>query len=279
MELPAKFLPARPRQLRGAPVIWSAAAWLIAAAILVGFMHFTAPQLGGRLLPGPAAVIERLHEGWTEDRVLSLVAGRPLGLAQLAGVTAVKFVKFLACGVAIGIGVLLLAALSERLRVVLRECVWLCNPVPPLLAIPLLHAGGCTTAQVEWIGGSFYPALAAVSIGLGAIETVPASLDFMVRQAGASRTWRLFNLQWPMIEATILPSFRVHGSYSLGILLVLQWLLSDGLGRGMKHAMSSNDGALLLACVVLAVAVAAAYEVAMQSVIALRLRWLRTVSQ
>ena len=157
----------------------------------------------------------------------------------------------------------------------MKQLTWIANPIPPLLLLPIVHAAGCQTGMLEWIGGIFYPALASLSIGLGAIDTTESSaLGFLMKKAGAGRIWLAVHVSWPAIELALLPALKTHGAFTLGLTIVVEWMLApNGLGRVMKYAISFNSGSLLLSAVVVVVIIATLYEAFIQVIVAIRFRW------
>ncbi len=124
------------------------------------------------------------------------------------------------------------------------------------------------------MGGIFYPTLAFLSIGLGTLDDKISPLEFLMRQAGAGRIWLATHVRWPTIESALLPALKTHGVFTLGLTIVIEWMLApNGLGRAAKYALSFNSGSLLLSAVVLVVSIAAIYEALIHTFVTVRLRW------
>jgi ABC-type nitrate/sulfonate/bicarbonate transport system permease component len=274
METDNKFQPERPAFLAKAPVLWKWLSGLLAFVVIIIFWVLAARGFSRDLLPGPNVIVQRIYENWIADPMISMVSGRSAGIGYHTVQTILRFSRYLSCGIIIGCLFMVAVCLERRSEQILRLLTWIANPIPPLLLLPVVHAAGCRTAVLEWIGGIFYPALAFISIGIGTLDGKNKPLELLARQAGAARLWIAIHVRWPMVESAVLPALKTHGTFTLGLTIVIEWMLApNGLGQVMKYSLSFNSGALLLSTVVLVVIIAAIYEVLIQIIINLRLHW------
>jgi ABC-type nitrate/sulfonate/bicarbonate transport system permease component len=274
MNANSSFQPDRPAFLVAAPDLWRWLSSLFAFLAIVAVWGVVAETLSRDLLPGPIMILRRICESWQTDPMITVVSGQPAGLGFHTWQTALRFLRYLSAGLVLGCVLLFLACLHKRSAWIMRLFTWIANPIPPLLLLPIIYAAGCPTAVLEWTGGIFYPALAVLSLGLGTLDDKVSSLEFLMKQAGAGPLWLTAHVRWPAVEAALLPTLKSHGAFTLGLTIVVEWMLApNGLGRVMKYALSFNSGTLLLSAVMLVVLVATVYEVLIQFFVTVRLRW------
>jgi ABC-type nitrate/sulfonate/bicarbonate transport system permease component len=258
----------------GAPQLWRWLSSLLAFLAILAMWSLTATALSRGLVPGPLVVIRSLCESWQTDPMITTVSGQASGLWFHTYETMFRFFRYLSSGLIVSCLFLLVACFEKRTIPILRQLTWIANPIPPLLLLPIVHAAGCPAAILEWTGGIFYPALAFLSIGLGSFDNNISSLELLMQQAGARRIWLTAHVRWPAVEFALLPSLKTHGAFTLGLTVVVEWMLAPtGLGRVMKYALSFNSGALLLSAVVLTVMIATIYEGLIDILVTMRLRW------
>lgn len=268
------FQPDRPVFITQKPTLWRWLSSFLAFGAVMVFWSLGSETLSRDLVPGPIVIVQKLYESWQSDPMITMVSGQSKGLGYHTMQTALRFLRYLSAGLVLGSLLLFFACFEKRSTEVLKLLTWVANPIPPLLLLPVIHAAGCPTSVLEWTGGIFYPTLAFVSIGLGTFDDKISPLEFLMKQAGAGPLWLASHVRWPAIESALLPTLKTHGAFTLGLTIVVEWMLApNGLGRVMKYAISFNSGALLMAAVVLVVLIARIYETLIQVFVTLRLRW------
>lgn len=269
-----QFLPRTPLRGRIADRWWSVIAIIITFALLVACWELVAKMIGSSLIPGPVQVGRKIGESWHSDPLIKSASGMDFGLGFHCLKTVLRFARFMLCGFVAASAVLALAFLSNAVRGVAQEVSWLANPIPPLLLLPILYASGWKSSGLEWSAGAFYPALAAVSIGLAPEAAAYRDLATLMRQAGAGKFWIATHIHWRVLEENLLPALKSHGAYTIGITVVIEWMFApNGLGQVMKYALVFNSGALLMATIVLIGAITILYEGAVDLLIRFRFRW------
>ena len=144
----------------------------------------TLAELPRFLLPGPGDVARAL---WL-DRAL---------LARNAAQSALNLLQGLALGLFLGVETALILALSPRLRAVLRPTLTAAQAIPVFALAPVitLWLGFGAASKIAIVAlMTYFPIASALFDGL---MRLPAPLEDLARQSGASRWRRLVHLQLP----------------------------------------------------------------------------------
>ncbi len=252
---------------------------IVACGLLTSAWSAVANVLHSNYLPTPGLVLRRLIEGFWNDPIIAASSGVTAGLGGHLLATASRCVLFMLVGAAVASISLFAATCCREIRMIMRALLPTANSLPPFLVLAIAHALGLRSIFVEFAGGSLFAAISLTAVGIAAIEKVPLQHLFLARAAGASRWWigtRVY-LRW--IEAECLLSVKSIASISLGVTVVIEFLLApNGIGRVLKFALSFNSADLLLAGLLALVAFGTLMELTLGFVVRRRLRWMMTHS-
>ena len=133
--------------------------------------------------------------------------------------------------------------------------------IPPLIAIPIAFSLMGSSWVAQFLAGSFYAFVASAVLTMGALQNVPHSYVFLAKLGGANRWWIAWHVYAPSVLVQNLSSLKSVGAFTLGIVIVLEYLAApSGIGRAMKYALSYNSIELLMTGVVWAVLIGFAFD-------------------
>ncbi len=245
------------------PLILGVIAWEICAFI----SH-------NRFLPHLASVIDTVWHSLFSDAMIEAQGGGQYGYAPHIWSTLVNFFicMIFGAGTAFSVAVSLYSWWPTRRALVVLLRPW--HVVPPLIAIPLLLAGLGPTWVACRIAGCFYAFVATGIFVLSALDELPETHVFMARIAQAGTMW----IAWRVRAVGILPLLvgpaKVTGSFTLGIVVVLEYLAAPvGIGRVMKFAISYDSVNLILAGIFWAALIGLSFGAALDWASNRFLRW------
>jgi ABC-type nitrate/sulfonate/bicarbonate transport system permease component len=248
---------------------------LAAVSILILAWNLAAIFFHSSFLPTPVSVTRRLIEGFWNDPIITASSGVSAGIGRHLLSTALRSISFVAIGIATASLLLLFATCSSELRRMLTTSARIANVVPPFLALAIAHAMGLRSVFVEAAGGSFYATLSLVSVGIAAIDKIPSQHLFLARAGGASQWWTATRIYARWIEVECLLSIKSVASFTLGITVLIEFLLApNGVGRVLKFALSFNSAELMLASLLGLVVLGTTIDLALGLFVQRRLRWM-----
>lgn len=209
----------------------------VASWALVTHQEWVSPVF----LPGPAATMQALREGFVQGELGRLLA---LTVERMAYGWALASVVGIALGALIGTSALLRAWLQPTLEFI--------RPLPASAVMPLAIAfmglsPGMVLAVIAF--GAVWPVLLATVHGFASVEPRLVEVGRMLRMPRAAFIW---NVGLPNALPDVLGGLRLSLTVALILSIVGEMLASqDGLGTAVMQAARSFRSADLFAGVVL----------------------------
>lgn len=244
---------------------------LMAGIVLWETLAFIA---GSGFFPHLTVVIVTISESFWSHPIILAQGGGPHGYSRHILITLLNFLLALGTGTVTGFILVLAIFQWEGGRRVLSASLEPLEIVPPLLAIPI----ALSVAGVSWIAqlfaGSVYAFVASSVLLIGAFQRVPTSYIWLAKLSGAKKWWIAWNVYVPATIAESLASLKAVAAFTLGIVIVLEYLAGPaGIGRVMKQAISFQAIDLLIAGVFWTTAIGITLHVCLDILTRYCLRW------
>lgn len=245
--------------------LWSLLGLLL---LLLGW-HVLALQLGPLLIATPQQAWQGL------GRLLSTP-----DFAFHAGASLLRVVAGVGLGISIGLVTALLAARSERLRLLLEPLRWLLLSVPPVIVVVLAMLWlGMGTAMVVVIAVVLLAPNVYVNT-LRGLHLLDPDLGEMAQVYRLGRWQRLRHVALPALAVPLCSALHVACCSGVRLVVMAEVIgAANGAGFALAHARGSLDSAALYAWVLLVLLLVAAMELVLLRPLQRRMtRWQRQTS-
>jgi ABC-type nitrate/sulfonate/bicarbonate transport system permease component len=242
--------------------------------LAAGLWELCAWISGTRFFPHIHSVVVTLVESTLTHPMITAQGGAPHGYAGHAWITLRDFLLCLTAGSITGFTTVLGIFQWQPLRRMVSVALEVWEVVPPLLAVPVAFALFGVSPLAHYLAGAFYAFVATSVLTMGTLNRVPATYVNLGRLAGASAWWISRNVYVPAGLADCLGSLKSIGAFTLGIVVVLEYLAAPaGIGRVMKFAMSYHSIELLLVGVLWAILIGICFDMLVDLLTRRCLKW------